>query len=33
MVDTPVNLQALHEPVDTTLAIDLSREKVYHIPN
>jgi hypothetical protein len=33
MVDTLVNLQDLHEPVVTTSAINLSLEKVYHIPD
>jgi hypothetical protein len=32
MVDTLVNLQDLHEPIVTTSAINLSQEKVYHIP-
>jgi hypothetical protein len=33
MVDTLVNLQDLHEPVVTMSAINLSQEKVYHIPD
>jgi hypothetical protein len=33
MVDTLVNLQDMHEPIVTTLAINLSQEKVYHIPD
>jgi hypothetical protein len=33
MVDTLVNLQDLHESIATTSAINLSQEKVYHIPD
>jgi hypothetical protein len=33
MVDTLVNLKDLHEPIVTTSAINLSKEKVYHIPD
>jgi hypothetical protein len=33
MVDTLVNLQDLHELIVTTSAINLSQEKVYHIPD
>jgi hypothetical protein len=33
MVDTLVNLQDLHEPIAAMLAINLSQEKVYHIPD
>jgi hypothetical protein len=33
MVDTLVNLQDLHELIVTMSAINLSQEKVYHIPN
>jgi hypothetical protein len=33
MVDALVNLQDLHESIVTTSAINLSQEKVYHIPD
>jgi hypothetical protein len=33
MVDTLVNLHDMHEPIVTTSAINLSQEKVYHIPD
>jgi hypothetical protein len=33
MVHTLVNLQDLHEPIVTTSAINLSQEKLYHIPD
>jgi hypothetical protein len=33
MVDTLVNLQDMHEPIVTASAINLSQEKVYHIPD
>jgi hypothetical protein len=33
MVDTLANLQDLHEPIVTTPTINLSHEKVYHIPD
>jgi hypothetical protein len=33
MVDTLVNLQDPHESIVTTSAINLSQEKVYHIPD
>jgi hypothetical protein len=33
MVDTLVNLQDLHELILAMSAINLSQEKVYHIPD
>jgi hypothetical protein len=33
MIDTLVNLQDLHELIVTMSAINLSQEKVYHIPD
>jgi hypothetical protein len=33
MVDILVNLQDLYEPIVATSAINLSQEKVYHIPD
>ena len=33
MVDTLVNLQDLHKPIVTMSAINVSQEKVYHIPD